>query len=99
MSAWGWSVGLGLFGSFALIKITTLELRGLEWARLVAEAIMWSGWAALVWWAVKTADRRQKRRMQAFVQQFEADRAARERGAEPADCLPRTTANITRRTP
>jgi type VI protein secretion system component VasK len=85
VSVWGWSVGLGLFGSFALIKITTLELRGPEWARLVAEAIMWLGWAALVWWSAVAADRRQKRRTQAFLQQIEADRAARDRVSSSVD--------------
>jgi len=85
MSTWGWGVGLGLFGALALVKITTLELRGPEWARLVAEAIMWLGWAALVWWAAKAADRRQKRRMQAFIQKIEAYRDARERVERPAD--------------
>lgn len=74
MSAWGWSVGLGLFGSFAVIKIATLELRGPEWARLVAEGVMWLGWAVLVWWAALAADRRMARRRELELRQHESER-------------------------
>ena len=79
MSVWERSVGLGLFGSFTLIKITTLELRGPEWGRLVAEAIMWLGWAALVGWAAKAADRRRERRFEADQRRWLDEDAARER--------------------
>lgn len=74
MSAWGWSVGLGLFGSFAVIKVTTLELKGPEWATLVAEGVMWVGWAALVWWAARVVDRRMARRRELLLRQLERER-------------------------
>ena len=73
MSAWGWSIGLGLFGSFGVIKITALELWGPEWSRLVAEGVMWLGWAALVWWAALGADRRMARRRELELRKLERD--------------------------
>lgn len=74
MSAWGWSVGLGLFGAFAIIRVASLELHGPEWARLVAEGCMWLGWAALVWWAASVADRRMKRRHELELEHLERER-------------------------